>query len=181
MLSQTLKPRRGELENAIYGIANGVDGSLKNLYELCSGAVYAYALTVLKNTYDAQDVMQDTFIKVYDASVNYVPKGKPMSWILAIARNLCFDKFRKQAQQATAFQTEPIDFSSGDPVDRIVVKKCLSELDDDERRIVVMHALGGLKHREIAEELSLPLNTVLSKYKRALGKLKTIIKGGNYD
>lgn len=180
MSSNYAKPRKRDLDNAIYGIANGEEGALRSLYELSSSAIYAYALTVTGNCYDAQDVMQDTFIKVYDAAPNYISQGKPMSWLLRIAKNLCFDKFRQQARQ-TNISDEQLEqqlcATDADATDRLVVMSCLRQLDRDERTIVVMHAVGGVKHREIAAELNLPLNTVLSKYRRALVKLQNIIEG----
>jgi RNA polymerase sigma-70 factor (ECF subfamily) len=55
----------------------------------------------------------------------------------------------------------------------------MKHLSDQERQIVVLHAVSGLKHREIAAALNLPLPTVLSKYNRALKKLKTHLSGGD--
>ena len=59
------------------------------------------------------------------------------------------------------------------PEDRLVLEQCLKALDDSERQIVILHAVGGMKHRETAELLGLPLATVLSKYSRAIKKLKS--------
>ena len=60
--------------------------------------------------------------------------------------------------------------------DKLLVQGCLSKLSATERQIVVMHAVGGIKHREIADMLGLPLSTTLSKYNRALAKLQQLIK-----
>lgn len=62
--------------------------------------------------------------------------------------------------------------------DRLVLESMLAFLTDEERQIVTLHALTGLKHREIAALLELPLPTVLSKYNRALKKLKLVLKEG---
>ncbi len=62
--------------------------------------------------------------------------------------------------------------------DRQVLDAALTALADDERQIVLLHAVTGWKHREIAGLLELPLSTVLSKYRRALLKLKTKLEGG---
>ena len=63
--------------------------------------------------------------------------------------------------------------------DRTVLSAAMSVLEDEEQRIVLLHAVTGLKHREIAESLSLPLSTVLSKYHRALKKLRRKLEGGD--
>lgn len=185
MSCKVYRPRRRELDNAIYGVARGEEGALKTLYELSSGAVYAYALTVTGNMHVSQDVMQSTYIKIYEAAPNYVSQGKPMSWILTIAKNLCYDEFRAQSRLVPLTDEQLDDqlrTACADVTDRLVIKSCLKELSDDERSIVVMHALGGIKHREIAAQLGMPTNTVLSKYDRALNKLKKILEGDDdYD
>ena len=63
-----------------------------------------------------------------------------------------------------------------DHEDRIILASLLGTLSDEERQIVVLHAMTGLKHREIADLLGLALPTVLSKYSRALKKLRTALK-----
>ena len=59
--------------------------------------------------------------------------------------------------------------------DRVTVNACLTELSDEEREIVLLHAVSGFRHREIAAFLDLPLPTVLSKYRRALNKLRRML------
>ena len=66
--------------------------------------------------------------------------------------------------------------------DSMIIKECLTILSDDERQSVVLHAVSGYKHKDIADLMEMPLPTVLSKYNRALKKLKErITKGGTYD
>ena len=72
--------------------------------------------------------------------------------------------------------TSPHDTESA--VDIVVLKAALQILTEEERQIVTLHALSGCKHREIAEILQIPLPTVLSKYHRALKKLKKELEGG---
>lgn len=175
-----IRPRRRELDNAIYGIANGEEGSLKVLYNLSGSAIYAYALTLTGNVYDAEDVMQETLVKIYDASPNYVSRGNPMGWILRIAKNLCFDKFRARSRFETVSDEQlerQLATTNADAEERLLIRSCLDKLDEDERAIVVMHAVGGMRHREIASERKIPLNTTLSKYKRALVKLRKVLEG----
>ena len=62
--------------------------------------------------------------------------------------------------------------------DRIVLKTALKQLSSEENQIVMLHIVGGLKNKDIAELLNMPLNTVLSKYNRALAKLRSYIEGG---
>ena len=57
-----------------------------------------------------------------------------------------------------------------------MVRACMEQLRDDERKVLLLHAVAGFRHREIAEFLDLPLSTVLSKYTRASKKLRTIME-----
>ena len=59
--------------------------------------------------------------------------------------------------------------------DNIIISECLNTLSNSERQIIILHAVAGMKHREIARITELPVSTVLSKYSRALKKLKKIL------
>jgi RNA polymerase sigma-70 factor (ECF subfamily) len=63
-----------------------------------------------------------------------------------------------------------------DPEDKLVLETTLEILAEDERQIVLLHAVSGMKHKEIAKNLGIPLSTALSKYHRALKKLKENLK-----
>lgn len=171
----------GELEALISGIAVGSREDLAKLYRRTRAAVYGLALSYLKNGAEAEDVAQDTFVKVWAAAPSYRPQGKPMAWLLTIARNLALGRLRTAARiqdlseaQWSAFSIESDSLTADD---RTVLAAALGRLSDEERHIVVLHAVCGLKHREIAQFLGLALPTVLSKYHRSLKKLKTILEG----
>lgn len=182
-MSTYAKPRARDVDEAIYGIAAGVDGSLERLYNLVSSAIYAYALSLTKNVFDAQDIMHDVFVKAYDAAASYISNGKPMAWLLTVTKNMCYDRFREQSrwQPMTESEMDAHFASTVDVAERLMLNKCLFLLTEEERNIVVLHAVGGLKHREIAEQMHIPVATVLSKYNRALKKLRGIIKGEQND
>ena len=64
-----------------------------------------------------------------------------------------------------------------DAEERVLLQQALATLGEEERRIILLHAVTGLKHREIAALLELPLSTVLSKYNRALKKMRAYLEG----
>lgn len=88
----------GELEALIGGIAAGSREDLAELYRRTRAAVYGLALSYLKNGAEAEDVAQDTFVKVWAAAPSYRPQGKPMAWLLTIARNLAMGRLRSAAR-----------------------------------------------------------------------------------
>lgn len=184
-------------ENLILRIAGGDQGAFRELYQQTSGAVYGFALSILKNRHDAEDVMHDAYLRTYAAAVTYEPKGKPLAWILTIVRNLSYNKLRSGRMNAdidayhhltedgsgtahisgATHISGAVDASgavdvSGTADDRMVLEKAMEILDFQERQIVILHALTGMKHREIGQLLDLPTGTVLSKYNRALKKVR---------
>jgi len=174
-------PDREALERLLARVAAGEREALGELYSSARGAVYALALGLLKNVHDAQDVTQDTFVKVWEAAPEYRPQGSPMAWVLTIARNLARGRLRREGRQVELTEGEweaiPADAPAVSPEDRHLLQTALSALDSRERQVVLLHA-AGLKHRETAALLELPLPTVLSKYRRALRKLRAHMEGG---
>ena len=69
-------------ENLIIRMAGGDGSAFRELYEQTASAVYGFALSILKNTHDAEDVMHDAFVKAYTAAVTYKPMGKPVAWLV---------------------------------------------------------------------------------------------------
>lgn len=165
------------LESAISRLANGDKDALGDLYENARVSVYSFALSIVKNTQDAEDVMHDTFVAVYKHAKSYTPKGKPLAWILTIAKNFALKALRHRGR----FSSEEEDWEryndqTNDEAEqgekRLVLIELLKTLSEQERQIITLHAVSGLKHRQIAELLDLPLSTVLSKYNRAIKKLR---------
>lgn len=169
-------------ENLILRMAEGDGNAYRDFYHQTSSAVYGFALSILKNTHDAEDVMHDAFIKAYTAAVTYKPMGKPMAWILTIVRNLSYNRIRagKVCEDVSEYEHFAVADDSESVADSMILEKAMNILEFEERQIVILHALTGLKHREIAEILDVPTGTVLSKYNRALKKMRKDIEGGGY-
>ena len=170
------------LESLLLDMTRGDQEALAQLYHRTRTAVFGLALSYLKNRHDAEDVTQDTFVRAWENAPSYRPQGKPMAWLLTIARNLSLMKLREKDRTEGLPEEDwalpgPDDALTAE--DRTVLSAALAVLEDEEQRIVLLHAVTGLKHREIAESLSLPLSTVLSKYHRALKKLRRKLEGGD--
>ena len=173
--------KRKEVQQLLLRIGKGEKEAMSLLYEQTVTAVYALTLSLLKNAHDAQDMTQDTFVRVWESAHSYRSFGSPMAWILTIARNLCLMKLR-QAGRHTALEPHewealPAQTDGLTTEEKLLLQEALACLGDEERQILLLHAAAGLKHREIAELLELPLATVLSKYHRAIKKVKRYAKG----
>ena len=104
-----------------------------------------------------------------------------MGWILTICRNLALEQLRRRERQGTLSDEEWDAIPAGDtglsPEERQILQEALANLAYQERQILLLHAAAGLRHREIAALLQLPLGTVLSKYQRARKKCKASLEG----
>lgn len=182
-LTETAQHPPEEWDGLLRAIGNGSRDALADLYHLARVPVYTMALSLLKSKHDAEDVVQDTFLQVWNAAAGYQARGKGLAWILTIARNLARMKFREQSRSGELSEEGWASLVADSPAltteDKEVLSAALNTLSDQERQVVTLHAVTGLKHREIAQLLELPLSTVLSKYRRALGKLKHELEGAD--
>ncbi|MGM9637168.1 MAG: RNA polymerase sigma factor [Eubacteriales bacterium] len=178
----SLDASAGKLDEYLEKIADGDREALAAIYQATSDSVYGYALSILKNPHDAQDVMQDCYLCIFSAAHMYHSEGKPMAWILTIVRNLCLKNMRGRTRTVSItdedWNPSLQECTELSVEDRMMLSACMNSLGDDERQIVVLHAVSGLKHREIASLMELPLATVLSKYHRAIKKLKNAWEKG---
>lgn len=168
------------LDELILKVAKDDNSALEELYKLTKAGVYGFALSVLKNPSDAEDVLHNTYLSVKASAYMYASEGKPMAWLITIAKNHCFKIFRNrkwnddsELSENTADEKQDFTLSADE---KWVLEKFLSTLNDDERQIIMLHAVAGFKFREISDFLNMPLSTVLSKHRRGLKKLKESYK-----
>lgn len=177
------KPVQAKIdENLILRIGQDDRDALEELYCLTERSLYSYVLAMVRNPYDTQDIVQDTYLKIRAAAHLYEPQGKPMAWIFTIARNLSMNQlnagkrqiYPEEGQMENDLQYSYIE----DPTDRLVLEAAFKILKEQERQIIFLHLVAGMKHREIARLLHQPLSTVLSCYNRALKKLRVHMSEG---
>lgn len=165
-----------ELEQWIMQIGQGDTQALSALYDRCSRAVYAYALSILRLPDAADDVSQDAFLKIWRSASAYTPQGKPLAWVMRIVRNLCLDELRRPATvELTDGTVRPETAVSDDNavIEREYLHKlCAELLTDEERDIVFLRTDADLSHAEIAQVLGISAAAVRWKYTYALKKLR---------
>lgn len=170
-----------DLEELLRQIALGSQQAFEELYRATDSAIYGYALSLMRNHHEAQDIMMDTYLKIRCAAHLYMPMGKPMAWILTITKNIARTKLRSAGRQIPLDDLEETTPSfDRDSEETVALEQAMKVLGDQERQILILHAVTGLKHREIAEMLGMPLATVLSKYARSLKKLKKALEEDNF-
>jgi RNA polymerase sigma-70 factor (ECF subfamily) len=163
-----------QIEELLVKLTKGDVDAMGPLYDMTSTSVYAFALSMLKNSFDAEEVMHDCYVKLFLAAKSYSPQGKPMAYILSIVRNACINRLNEQKRTVPMSNDEPWEtlLKVEEHPNNLLVAEGMALLKEDEQQIVLLHAISGFKHREIAAFMHLPLSTVLSKYTRSVRKLK---------
>lgn len=157
-------------------IASGDDRAFEQFYKLTFKPVYSFLLSLTANHDDTMDLLQETYLRVHGSAHLYKEQGNPMAWTMTIARNLFLMEKRKKKPllveaNELASRSEPSFDAIADYETRVFLRELFANLTEEERAIVVMHAISGFRHKEIAEIMNLPLGTVLSKYNRLMKKL----------
>lgn len=166
-----------KLDHDLKDIANGNKEALSHFYSETKTAVYGYILSILKNKSLAEDVLQDTYIKIWENAYLYQSKEKPMAWVFTIAKNASLMKIRKEKKHSDIEDLNSvIDTSQVNIDDRLFLSYLFENVSEEERNIVILHAVSGFRYREIAKMLNIPLGTILSKYNRTIKKIKEIAK-----
>ena len=178
-MSKENKNRKRSIEESILLLKEGKIEALETLYSLISKDVYAYALSKVNNKFDADDIMQDTFVRIYENAKLYEPQGNPMAWVITVEKNI-INRFFQLRNRNDSIEDENIVANETSISERIVnntfLNNLLKNLNEFEREVISLHVVSGLKFREIAKLLNKPLSTILSKYNRAIKKLQNLIK-----
>ena len=152
------------------------------LYQETSGKLFGVTLRVLRDRAEAEDVLQETYVRIWQRADRYVAgRASPMSWLVAIARNQSIDRLR-----ARRTPTAPIDDAATavrDPAptaearaaasgERARILRCLEALGHPQSAAVRGAYLDGYSYQELAERFGIPLNTIRTWLRRGLIKLR---------
>ena len=169
-----------DINELLAKIALGDRLAFRSLYAQAGPRLFAVCLRMMRNRDEAEDVMQEAFVRIWEKSHLYDPaKGAALAWAATLTRNCCLDRLRKPGRDHQPFDDELID-----ELDRHVVnldyggaeahdlKRCLSALRKDYRNAVILAYMNGLTHQELSEQLDKPLGTIKSWVRRGLDQLK---------
>lgn len=153
--------------------------------------VFGYILLLVKNHSIAEDVFQDTFVKVIKSlqQGKYIENGKFVSWVMRIAHNLIIDHFRREKQLNTfSNDSTTVDifnstrFSEKNVEEHMVHEQILSEvrglvdsLPEEQKEVVLLRHYSGLSFKEIAEQTNVSINTALGRMRYALINMRKIM------
>ena len=170
-----------EIERRIARIATGDRGALRDLYGEVSAKLFGVLLRVLDDRSEAEDALQEVFVKVWHKADRYRANGlSPMTWLIAIARNEGIDRLRRRRAAGAGLEAaaEVADAAPGPEAqamrssDRARLAACLAELDEARAEAVRRAYLQGETYAELAERFEVPLNTMRTWLRRSLLKLR---------
>lgn len=169
----------------------GDQSSLELLIRRHKNRIFAYILMIVKEKELAEDLFQDTFIKVINTirSGSYKEEGKFIQWAMRIAHNLIIDHFRKAKRIPTVENREEFDIFEKVriPVESIEekiiteqihkdVKKLIDYLPKEQREVLVMRHYGDMSFKDIAEVTNVSINTALGRMRYALINLRKLVE-----
>ena len=149
------------------------------LFSELAPAVYGYALRMLGDPGQAEDVSSETFLRVHSRREQYRERGSVKSWVLGIAHRLCIDVIRKRVRQTepvrlseslTSPEASPADRSEKNEQDKIIAA-AIEKLPAEQKEVVMLKVYGQLTFREISDSLNIPLNTALGRMHLATKRL----------
>ena len=164
-------------------IARGSINAFEQLYKDTYKKVFVFILSMTKCRYTAEDLMHDTYMRVFEKAKGYQIGTNASTWIMTIARNITYDYFRRTKIIISideSFTEDNAAISHDDSInitENIDLENALKKLSMLNAQIVVLYAVCGYKHREIAEILSMPEGTIRRRYKEAI-RLLAVEMGG---
>lgn len=153
---------------------NGEPVGLAELYELMGRAIFTTAYVITGHREDAEDILQDTLVEIYQDARFYRPRTNPRAWVLTITRHTALDAVRKRTRHATA----PLDTAEALPTppdaheEFSALWDLLAVLSPEERELVVLRLYHTLPYTAISETLHISVAAAQKRYQRAIDKLK---------
>lgn len=172
---------REELEHWIARSALGSRSDFQQLYNATSAKLFGVCLRILNNQSEAEEALQETYIKVWNSSSKFTAgQASPISWLAAIARNSSIDYYRrKRPEMGNIDEVEVIEDDAPSPEANALLSDdvrrlnvCMAELEDRHADALKNVYLGGWTYGEAAEKLDVPLNTVKTWIRRGLVSLR---------
>lgn len=169
-------------EQLIAGLRLQKKESFEELYDRFNGPVYGVIFNILKSDELAQDVLQESFVKIWRNFSKYdAKKGSLFTWILNVARNKAIDKYRSLSRKpefsglSSAIEEKPsVENLERSVENKIDVRYGLEKLKEEHQEVLNVVYFRGCSHQEAADELNLPLGTVKTRVRSALIELRKI-------
>lgn len=183
----TTQDQSAEVDGLIARVALADRRAFDRLYTLTSGRLFAVALRMMKNNAEAEDVLQDAYVRIWQRAASFRPgEGRAMAWLTTITRNIAIDRMR-----ARVVPIAPMDMAQDIPDDkptpetalaqsehRARINACLEQLEAQRAEAVRAAYLEGWSYQELADGFDTPLNTIRTWLRRSLMRLRACLEQG---
>lgn len=176
-----------DLSLLIAATARGERDAFQQLYGLTAAKLLGVAFRIVRDSSVAEDVVQDAYLKVWQAAGSYSPEaGRPMTWLITIVRNRAIDVVRRRREVAAPEMQDGLDWfeTVAEPRDRETefldadrLRMCLGRLDASHRRCLLEAYYMGYSREELAERFGRPVNTIKTWLHRSAHALRLCLDG----
>ncbi|MCS7194030.1 MAG: sigma-70 family RNA polymerase sigma factor [Meiothermus sp.] len=166
-------------------VARGEEAALQQLFRRYAGAFLGLARRMGLDSASGEDVVQEAFSKVWQNANAFDPRrASARAWLLAIAHHTAVDHIRRlearpkplEDEEAEAFDLPGAGLDEEGQLNRIRLKQALAQLSEEEREVIEVLFYQGYAHQEAALKLGLPLGTLKTRARRALARLKGVLR-----
>ena len=170
-------------------VARRDEGAFAALYDQYSSILFGLLLRILRSRPEAEDVLQEVFLQVWQQAASFDPaRGRPFTWLVTLARSRAIDRLRALDSRSRTAQGAAKEVAPGaEPARtddlalnteyRELVEGALAELPEEQRRALVLAYLDGMSQSEIAAKTGQPLGTVKTRTRAGLMKLNELLRG----
>jgi RNA polymerase sigma-70 factor (ECF subfamily) len=177
---------RQKLDKLLEGVAGGDEASFAELYQATSAKLYAVAVRILRNREMAEEVLQESYFRIWERANDFNPKiASPITWMAAIVRNRSLDAARRRIARPVADNSELENIESDDEhpleamgrredVERLL--RCLERLEPEKNQIVRLAYLHGMSREALAKRFDRPEGTIKTWLHRSLAQLRDCLE-----
>jgi RNA polymerase sigma-70 factor (ECF subfamily) len=181
---------RAALAAALQRVAQRDPRALEEVYKRTSAKLFGVCLRILNDRAEAEDVLQDVYITVWNKAGQFeMSRASPITWLAALARNRAID--RRRATGGRSFTTDDAALDIPDPnpsalgaleesEDAARLQACIGELEPEHADAIRTAFFGGLTYEALAQKIGAPLGTVKGWIRRSLLKLRACLDGGGH-
>lgn len=169
---------RKDDQQLVTRIQNGDQQAIGDLYRQYAGALYVVVFRILRSEEDANDVLQEAFVKIWKNIDRYdAGKAGLYTWMMNICRNLAIDKtrskhFKRSGKIQNADEIVRQLGTTRTETDHIGLKEIVKQLEPEQEKLVDLIYFGGYTQKEVAEKLEMPLGTVKTRIRKAIQVLR---------
>jgi len=172
-----------ELVWLLAAVAKADRTAFERLYAATRAKLYGVVLRILRRHDLADEVMQETYLKVWNSAGQFDPAlSSPITWMVAIARNRAIDLVRKKTEVSIEEESDVLEAAAADTPDPLAKREmteelrrllaCMGRLDEQRRRLVLFAYYGGWSREQLASKFATPVNTVKTWLRRALIEIR---------